>query len=284
MKLIGILYHPKKAATVAMAAEVQDWLREQGIDSWVAPNSDHQAATKPLSETDLAVILGGDGSTLRAARLAAPHGVPVFCINMGRVGFLSEAEVDNWRARLGEVLAGRYWVERRIMLRADLQSEGHQMETLVALNDVVVGRGTQVRIVRLRLSVDGDPVTTYTADSLIVATPTGSTAYSMAAGGPLLPPELDNFLVIPVAPHLSLNRAIVLHRHAVISIQVEMDHDATVTADGQAAIPLESGDRVVLQQHDHEALFARVGSSGYFYRRLMRRLGIHRGSEGDMGG
>lgn len=279
MKLIGILYHPEKPATHTMAAELQAWFQAQGIGTWRAPNSDHEAARNPMAETDLAVVLGGDGSTLRAARLAAPHQVPVFCINMGRVGFLSEAEVTNWQERLGEVIAGRFWVERRIMLRADIHRSGSQRETLIALNDVVVGRGTRVRIVRLSLTVDGDHVTTYTADNLIVATPTGSTAYSMAAGGPLLPPQLDNFLVIPVAPHLSLSRAIVLHRNAVIGIQVEMDHDATVTADGQEAIPLESGDRVVLQKHVDEASFARIGTSGYFYQRLMRRLGIHRGPE-----
>ncbi len=161
-------------------------------------------------------------------------------------------------------------------VRAELQRDSRLLQRMIALNEVVIGRGTHARIVRLSLSVDGDHVTTYTADGLIVATPTGSTAYSMAAGGPLLPPELQNFLVVPVAPHLSLGRAIVLHRQAVICIQVEMDHDATVTADGQAARRMRSGDRVVVQKHDQEAHFARVGNSGYFYRRLMRRLGVHR--------
>ena len=230
---IGILYHPEKAATIEVSAQVSRWLQARGIANWIGPNADHLGADTPLAETDLMVVLGGDGSTLRAARIAAPHAIPIFCINMGRVGFLSEAELDIWPEKLSAVLQGDYWLERRLMLQAHLYNAGTRQETMVALNDVVVGRGVQARIVRLKLFVDNDHVTTYTADGLIVATPTGSTAYSMAAGGPLLPPELENFLVIPVAPHLSLGRALVLHRQAVICIEVEMDHDATVTADGQ---------------------------------------------------
>lgn len=276
MKQIGILYHPEKAATQQVAAQVSHWLNERQIATWIGPNADHASDNPALAVSELLVVLGGDGSTLRAARLAAVHDIPIFCINMGRVGFLSEAELDNWPEKLDAVLRGHFWRERRLMLQAQLYRGGAAQEKMVALNDVVVGRGIQARIVRLKLFVDNDHVTTYTADGLIVATPTGSTAYSMAAGGPLLPPELENFLVIPVAPHLSLGRALVLHRQAVICIEVEMDHDATVTADGQEASHLRSGDKVVLQKHDHAAIFARVGSSGYFYRRLMSRLGVHR--------
>ncbi len=276
MKRIGILYHPEKAITQQVAAQVSRWLDERQIENWIGPNADHASDMSALPTTDLLVVLGGDGSTLRAARLAADNDIPIFCINMGRVGFLSEAELDNWPEKLEAVLRGNYWRERRLMLQAQLYHGGEPLEKMVALNDVVVGRGIQARVVRLKLFVDNDHVTTYTADGLIVATPTGSTAYSMAAGGPLLPPELENFLVIPVAPHLSLGRALVLHRQAVICIEVEVEHEATVTADGQEASPLRSGDRVVLQKHDHTAIFARVGTSGYFYRRLMRRLGVHR--------
>jgi NAD+ kinase len=128
---------------------------------------------------------------------------------------------------------------------------------------------------RLHLFVDGDLVTIYTADALIVATPTGSTAYSMAAGGPLLPPQLQNFVVVPVAAHLSLDRALVLHEEAEISILVQMDHEAMLTADGQSGVQLLDGDEIVIKKHPHVCSFARVESSGYFYRRLMRRLGYY---------
>ena len=143
-----------------------------------------------------------------------------------------------------------------------------------ALNDVIVGRGAMARVLRLHLAVDGDPVTTYTADALIVATPTGSTAYAMAAGGPLLPPQLSNFLTVPVAPHLSLDRAVILHEDAVVSIEVEMEHEATVAADGQQTTPLQSGDQVLVTKHEDRTRFIRVGRPSYFYHRLMERLGF----------
>jgi NAD+ kinase len=148
------------------------------------------------------------------------------------------------------------------------------VDSFIALNEMVIGRGQQARVIRLDLLVDGDLVTTYVADALIVSTPTGSTAYAMAAGGPLLPPQLQNFVVLPVAAHLSLNRALVLHEEAEISIRVDMDHEANLTADGQEGASLQSGDRVVIQKHNQPCLFARVDSPGYFYRRLMRRLGF----------
>ena len=276
MTTIGILYHSGKPASIEVADEVRAWLQTQGTISWIGPNSEELVGDPRMGQSDLLVILGGDGAILRAARFSSRHQLPLFCINMGRVGFLSEAELDNWPEKLSRFLSGGFWLERRLMLQASLMRGNDTVQTLLALNDVVVGRGLQARVVRLSLYVDDAHVTTYTADGLIVATPTGSTAYSMAAGGPLLPPELQNFLVMPVAPHLSLNRALVLHRTAVITIHVEMAHDAMVTADGQEAVHLKSGDRVVLQRNHGETLFARVGGSGYFYERLMRRLGVNR--------
>jgi len=275
MKNIGILYHPHKPASQEVAGQVQSWLSHQAYTVWVDANQETLRPDVSLAGSDLLVVLGGDGATLRAARLTAPYQLPLFCINMGRIGFLSEAELDNWQQKLALVLSGDYWLERRLMLKAEARRQNETLQELIALNDIVVGRGTHARVVRLSLYVDGDWVTTYTADSLIVATPTGSTAYSMAAGGPLLPPDLQNFLVVPVAPHLSFGRALVLHQQAVISIEVEMQHEATITADGQEFVELQSGDKVLLQRHSAEALFARVGDSGYFYQRLMRRLGVH---------
>ncbi len=227
-----------------------------------------------ISDLDLLVVLGGDGSTLRAARLSSPYNVPIFGINMGRVGFLSEAQPGEWQEKLTKVLEGEYWLERRLRMQAFLQRDDVIIDSYTALNDVVLGRGQQARVIRLHLLVDGDLVTTYVADALIVATPTGSTAYAMAAGGPLLPPQLQNFVIVPVASHLSLDRPLVLHEEAVIAVRVEMDHEANLTADGQQGAALESGDWIKIQKHERPCLFARVEPSGYFYRRLMRRLGF----------
>ena len=277
MEKVGILYHPYKEESPALAHEVEAWFTARGVASLVAPGRDGELVDNPvverMAELSLLVVLGGDGSTLRAAHYAAPHGVPIFGINLGRVGFLSEAEPGNWPEQLGRVLAGNWWPEERLMLHAALLRAGEVVTQMPALNDVVISRGSQARVVRLRLFVDGDYVTTYTADALIAATPTGSTAYAMAAGGPLLWPRLPNFLVIPVAPHLSLDRAMVLHQTAVVSIAVDAELEATLTVDGQGAFPILTGDQVVIRTHEATCTFARVGSASYFYHRLMARFG-----------
>ena len=273
MSIVGILHHPRIPASRPLATKICEWLQRQGIEAWAGSTWDEEIVAAQMARLSLLVVLGGDGSLLRAARLSAAAAVPVFGVNMGKVGFLSEAQPDQWPEKLARVLSGDYWIERRLMLHAALHRDSRIMGTFTALNDVVVGRGQQARVAHFQLCVDGDLVTTYTADALIVATPTGSTAYSMAAGGPILPPELPNFVIVPVAPHLSLDRALVLHEEAEISIQVRMDHEAYITPDGQDGISLASGDLVVVKKHEHLSHFARIESSGYFYRRLMERLG-----------
>lgn len=274
MHNIGILYHPQKAAAKPLAYQVGEWLTAQHRAVWIAPGRDEPNMLAQVAQSDLLIVLGGDGSMLRAARLAAPSQTPLLGINLGRVGFLSEATPTNWQSQLQELLIGNFWLEHRLMLAATCQRDNAPPINLVALNDVVIGRATQARVVRLELYVDGDYVTTYMADALIAATPTGSTAYAMAAGGPLLPPQLFNFLVIPVAPHLSLDRAVVLHEKAIVTIRPLMDHDAAVTADGQDSILLNNGDQVTISRYEHDTCFVRLGNSSYFYHRLMERFGF----------
>ncbi|MGD8584927.1 MAG: NAD(+)/NADH kinase [Chloroflexota bacterium] len=272
MTVIGLLYSARVAKAKPLALEIRNWLNDCQVDTWVAPVREMGNECDRVSQSDLFVVLGGDGTTLAVAREAASFGVPVFGVNLGRVGFLSEAAADEWRSKLEQVLSGAYWLERRLMLKAEVWRAGQFVDALDALNDVVVSRGEQVRVVQFHLYVDGDHVTTYTADGLIVSTPTGSTAYSMAAGGPLLPPQLKNFLIIPVAPHLSFERPVVLHQEALVKIAVEMKHVALATADGQNAVHLRNGDEVLVSKHENESLFARVEGPSYFYHRLMQRL------------
>ena len=274
MDFIGILHQTRIPGSEPLAVEISQWLEERGIRSWTGSNWDEYQVDGHIADFDLLIVLGGDGSTLRAARMITPHSIPIFGINLGRVGFLSEAQPGEWREKLNRVLQGEYWIERRLRMQAFLHRNDEVIGSFVALNEVVVGRGHHARVIRLHLLVDGDLVTTYVSDALIVSTPTGSTAYAMAAGGPLLPPQLQNFVVLPVAAHLSLNRALVLHEEAEIAIHVEMDHEANLTADGQKGASLQNGDRIIIQKHDQPCLFARVDPPGYFYRRLMRRLGF----------
>jgi len=274
MNYIGVLHQNRIPDSQPLADEISRWLEGKGISTWVGSAWDEEDIEGHISDFDLLIVLGGDGSTLRAARLVTPYNAPIFGINLGRVGFLSEAQPGEWKEKLTKVLAGEYWLERRLRMEAFLKRDNQIIDSYTALNEIVLGRGQQARVIRLHLFVDGDLVTTYVSDALIVATPTGSTAYAMAAGGPLLPPQLQNFVVVPVASHLSLDRPLVLHENAEIEIRVEMDHEANLTADGQQGAALESGDWITIQKHERPCLFARVEPSGYFYRRLMRKLGF----------
>ena len=206
--------------------------------------------------------------------MAAEHGVALMGVNMGRLGFLSEMTPDNWKDTLPRVLAGEAWIELRMMLRARTLRGGKPLSEHLALNDIVISRGTLARMVRLATQIDGDQLATYNADGLILSTPTGSTAYSLAAGGPILPPELHNILVVPIAPHLSLNRPIVLSQGAVIQVTIGTDHQAILTVDGQSEVDLEHRDVVEVSASPHTSRFARVTGQTYFYHTLLDRLGI----------
>ena len=169
------------------------------------------------------------------------------------------------------------------MLSAQLWRDSHSVgaglrarpspQSYEALNDVVISRGSLARIIHLATDIDGDHVTTYLCDGLIVSTATGCTAYALSCGGPILPPELRSILLVPIASHLSLDRAIVLAEGATVSINVSTDHAAILTVDGQSAVDLANGDRVVVQASPHSGLFVRTQGRGYFYRTLMERLG-----------
>ncbi|MEM9777977.1 MAG: NAD(+)/NADH kinase [Chloroflexota bacterium] len=271
----SILFHPNKPDSPKLAEEIARWLKGKDHTSWIGNTFNESEVHEESEKSDLMIVLGGDGSILRAARFAVPYDTPIFGINMGRIGFLSETDPEHWPDVLEQFLQDKYWTESRLMLRAKVVRRQQELGDYIALNDFVIG-GIQARVVRLKLSVDGEEITTYTADSVIVATPTGSTAYSMAAGGPLLPPVLNNFLLMPVAPYLSLDRALVLHQKAEAHIQVRTDHGAILTVDGQEPIDLVNDDKIIITRHDHTARFARVGERSYFYRRLFKRLGFER--------
>jgi len=269
--VIGILYNHRIIQAHSLAEEIAAWMEQRRRQALICTTEDAPTALC-LRETDLLVTLGGDGSILRAARIAAPYGTLLLGINLGRVGFLTEAEPGTWREVLSRMLVGDYWVEERMMLRAVTWRDGRVMGQGEALNDVVVGRGAQARVVHLRTEVDGGYLATYVADGLIVATPTGSTAYALAAGGPILPPQLRNILLVPIAPHLSMERPIVLAEGVTVHITVTGGRPAVLTVDGEVQAELESGDEVVVEASPHVARFARVRERTYFYKTLVARL------------
>lgn len=269
---VGVLYHPKIAPTLAVARQIADFLAERDVVAWLASTWDEPTVRAQVPDLGLALVLGGDGSVLRTARMFAPHGVPLVGLNMGRLGFLSELTPEDWPSKLPLILTGDFWIEERMMVRAEIRRRDAPLNSYLALNDVVVSRGSLARMIRAHTHIDGGHLATYAADGIIVATPTGSTAYALAAGGPILPPELHNFVLIPIAPHLSFDRAIVLSEGAVVDMRIETDHEAILTVDGQFAFALSDGDRIIVQAAPHLARFARVQERSYFYKTLFARL------------
>jgi NAD+ kinase len=272
-KYVGLLYHPKIAASQDIAAAMLELLEGVGVSAWVGSAWDETSVSGQVAKLDLLVTLGGDGSMLRAARMASEQGIPILGINLGRLGFLAEVQPADWPDRLRQVLSGEYWIEERMMIHAEWWRNQQRLGSYEALNDVVVSRGSLARIVRLRTYIDGGYLTTYQADGLIVSTATGSTAYALAAGGPIMPPELKNMLLIPLAPHLSLERAIVLSKGSNVQIKVHTDHTAILTVDGQYQLELTDGDRIQVVASPRVARFVRLQDRAYFYCTLMQRLG-----------
>lgn len=276
---IGILHHPKKPESLELAAKIEQFLREHGVpDIWRHSAWDSQAIGEKLPEVDLLITLGGDGTMLRAARLGAAYDVPMLGVKMGRLGFLAEVFPLDWRDPLERMIKGHYWVEERLMVRVRVEHcEPNSRDRVVrceydALNDVVLSRGSLARIVQISANLDGGYLTTYTCDGLIVSTATGSTAYALAAGGPILPPDLRNILVIPVAPHMSMERAVVLAEGAEIRLRAYSDHTAMLTVDGQFEVEVDDSDEVIVVGSPYLARFIRMRSRSYFYQTLMEKL------------
>ena len=269
--MIGILYNNHTDRALPLAREITSWLAEHGVESWQAPRSAPPTGSR-LADSDLLLTLGGDGTILRAIALTAPLGIPVLGVNLGRVGFLTECEPDNWAETLAQVLAGRGRVEERLMLRVTLVRGGDVVSQDVALNDAVLSRGALARTVRLRAAIDRAQLAEYVADGLIIATATGSTAYSYAVGGPVLSPWSKNILLVPVAPHLSLDRPLVLDGEAQIEVSIHTRTPGMLTVDGHLVGKLGDGDSVRVSRSALQARFLRLRSRGDFYRTLVARL------------
>lgn len=270
---VAIAAHPHLPEAAVEATRIASFLEEQHIAAKYGLLYDEDLRRQVMDgEYDILIALGGDGTMLRAGHLCGPSGIPILGINLGRFGFLMEIGKNQWREVLPRLLEGDYWLEHRMMLCAEQWRAGECLGSWEVLNEVVVGRGEIVRPVHLVTQVDGRFLTTYVADAVIASTPTGSTAYALAAGGPILPPELRNILLVAVAPHLSVDRAIVLAEGASVSITVHADHQAVLSVDGQYPVKLANGDRVDAHASEHTVQFIRFQDPGYFYRNLTAHM------------
>jgi NAD+ kinase len=266
---IAVATHPHLLEAEKEAAEIAVFLEAAGRNTIHGLLDDETLKARVRSgEFDLLIALGGDGTMLRAGHLCAPIGVPILGINLGHFGFLMEIREDQWREFLPHLFEGNYWLENRMMLCAEHWRGDKMLDNWDVLNEVVVGRGEIVRPVRIETSVDGRYLTTFVADGLIAATPTGSTAYALAVGGPVLAPELRNIMIVPIAPHLSIDRAIVMAEGSSVTIVLHTSHQAVLSVDGQMPVRMIDGDRVQARAGDHSAQFVRFQDPGYFYRNL----------------
>lgn len=267
---IAVLAHPLVDGSLEKAAEVAEYLSAHVENADYGYLSDDDLRQRvERQEYSLVITLGGDGTVLRAGHLCAPVRVPILPINMGSFGFLIEVSLENWEANLKRMLAGDYWIEDRMMLCTKVWRGESCIARWDVLNEAAIARGETLRPVHLSASLDGEAVTVYVADALIVATPTGSTAYALAAGGPILPPTLRNILLLPVAPHLSIDRAIVLAQGSKVTVEVLSDYGSVISPDGQASMPLDQGDRVEVYASEFATSLVRFQEGGYFYKNLV---------------
>ena len=273
IKSIALLAHRGLKDADKLTERIESFLVSKGLEVRIG-NLGDEAFERSLvqGQSDLIVALGGDGTMLRAGELGAEGGTPVLGINHGRLGFLMEVQRGDWSQALEQVIAGDYWLERRARIQATLVRSGEAQATWEALNECVVGRGRTARPVRIKAEVDEYYLATYFADAVICATATGSTAYALASGGPILPPELRNMLLVPVAPHLSADQAIVIPEGATIRLHVEEGPPVELSCDGQLHRELEPGDSVQIKASPEDAMFVRLEDPGYFFRNLTEHV------------
>ncbi len=283
MKKVGILYHPMIEAARVKAEELEGFLDSRGISVWLCSAWDGEKARAQLNDTDLVLTVGGDGTILRAAQVVVPGATPITGVNLGKLGFMTEVNADEALEKIPMLLDKEGWIDERAMLRAEIAAPGREPRTFHALNDVVVARGEFARVIRVEAAVDGQPLTTYKADGVIVATATGSTSYALAAGGPVLYPQSVDFLLVPVAPHLSSSYAVVLPETAEVKLSIEAVHPATLSVDGHINLPLSSGDTITVKHSPNTARFLRLSDRTSFYGSLEERLKGKRGESGRKG-
>jgi NAD+ kinase len=274
IRTVGIVTKPHQPDVARVAAELADWFRERRVRTLMEADAARLTGQPGLGATagtlaadsDLVVVLGGDGTLLSAARLLDGRDVPVLGINHGGLGFLTAVPLEELYGDLARVLAGEYSSESRMMLDASIVRAGESVARHQALNDVVINKGTPARIIEVEARVDGRYVSTFRADGLIISTPTGSTAYNMSAGGPIVHPDLDAILLTPICSHTLTNRPIVLPANVGVVVTHRSPDDESVfaTVDGQVGVGMKNSDALYVRMSERRLrLIAPVGKS-YF--------------------
>jgi NAD+ kinase len=267
IKRVVLVAKPGASENLRIANDISAWLEERGIDVFF--NTEYELP----GDADLAVVAGGDGTLLSVARDAAPLGIPILGINLGSLGFLTELQPDEVFSELETVLEGKYHIEERQALRLRHLRKGAVQEEYALLNDAVISKSALARMITIELRINQERVATYTSDGLIISTPTGSTAYNLSAGGPILDPSMRAFVITPICPHTMTYRPLVVPA----SVQVEASllntqEEVYLTLDGQIGIPLEHDDSLAVDLHPSPVRLVRVANRGFFevLRRKLR--------------
>jgi NAD+ kinase len=272
---IGIISRPRRADLVAIVPPLLPWLEARGAEVLYdqetanalegAPASRGKTREQVALEAEMLLVLGGDGTTLAAARLAAPRGIPILPINMGSLGFLTSFTRQELYPALERTLAGDVFVSERVMIEVTLERQGGKAERQIVLNEAVVNKGALARMIELALYIDGEFICRYRADGLIVATPTGSTAYSLSAGGPIVHPGVESFVVTPICPHTLSDRPVVVGDGCCVEIRLLGAADSVfLTLDGQTGIPLLKTDVVRMARAEKKLKLIQPQKKSYF--------------------
>ena len=270
---IGIISRPRRSNLEVVVPPLLQWLAAHGIrtlyDTETAgalhDSSQGLSRVEVAEQSQLLLVLGGDGTLLAAARLAAPLGIPILPINMGSLGFLTSFKIEEMYPALEQVLAGRFSCSERIMLDVELHRDGNVIERQSVVNEAVVNKGALARMIDLHLTIDADFVCRYRADGLIVATPTGSTAYSLSAGGPIVHPGVESWIITPICPHTLSDRPVVVRDSSSVEVHLSGDTESVfLTLDGQTGIPMQAADVVRMRRAAERLRLIQPAQKSYF--------------------
>lgn len=267
----NVLLMPNAAVpkAVSLAEKLEKLLSDQNVQTrWFPYDFEDLERVPDLNGIDMVTVFGGDGTLLRAGHICAPLGIPILGVQAGRLSFLVELHEEDLASGIQRLIKKDYHMESRMMLTAELYSDGQLAQSWDVINEAVICRGKDVRPIQVRVDLREGYMNSYMADGVIVSTATGSTAYALASGGPVLPPELRNMLILPIAPHLSFDRAVVLAEGAEVDLYPTTRLDVVLCVDGMEPVPLKNGDRVHVRANKQSLHMLRFGEPNYFYRDL----------------
>lgn len=273
MTRFGFAYNPTNEAALELRERAVGWCTVRGIDAWAEASGEYDALVRELATTDVLIVLGGDGTFLRAARAVSAVDVPILGVNCGKVGFLSKAESEEIESVLELLRIGDYAFEERMRLEATVLPGGDPAgaRSWAALNEAAILRGSMARVVKLDITIGPSHMATYIADGVVIGSPTGSTGYSFSAGGPIVDPTARTIVVSPVSAYLSAIRSVVVSPQHVITVRVLEAFDCLVSIDGQEDVPLQVGDEVRVSAHDRPIRFVEPRGALPFWELLRRK-------------